>query len=395
LETRRSSHDGVVIGATIDLDGPPGVAVSVAPAGAGGLPGSGTDGRLRLGVIGVGAWATAAHIPGFLRRPEVEPWIVNRRDPAVLSVLQDRFGFPHATTDWHEVIAERPDMIALAGPVSVRAEQARAAIEAGIHVLAEKPFTVHPADAWAIDALARERDVHVVLAYAWNEMGISEQARRLIEGPDGIGEVEHISVAMATIVRDLLTEGTAYVDDPAVPLPRRESWSDPAVSGGGYGQGQLTHALGLVMRLLPAARASQVAAFTAGVGARVELHDALVVRFEDGAIGSIGGASLPLGTFGNEHQLAIRITGSRGQVVLDMAAPRVARSTRDTLFTAELSDEDVRWSFDRVTDRLVDLVLGRTTENPSPASLGARVVEVLDAMYRSAASGQVEPVSRR
>jgi hypothetical protein len=223
-------------------------------------------------------------------------------------------------------------------------------------------------------------------------MGITEHARRLIGGADGIGEVEHVSVEMSTIVRDLLTDGTAYIEDPSVPLPRGETWSDPAVSGGGYGQGQLTHALGLLMRLLPDARAARVSAFTAGPGARVELHDALVIRFASGAIGSIGGASLPLGTFGNQHQLTIRVTGARGQVVLDMAAPRVARSMRSDDIEVPLSDEDVRWSFDRVTDRLVDLVLGRTTENPSPPSLGARVVEVLDGMYRSAASGRVAEV---
>ena len=358
------------------------------------LPGRGMGGRLRLGVIGAGAWAVAAHIPGFLHRPEVEPWIVNRRDPAILEVIRDRFGFAHAVTDWREVIAARPDIVALTGPLAMRAEQARAAIEAGIHVLAEKPFTLDPANAWAIDALARERGVHVVLCYAWNEMGIAEQARRLIHGPDAIGRIEHVSVEMATIVRDLLTDGTTYIGDPEVPLPRGETWSDPRVSGGGYGQGQLTHALGLVMRLLPDARASQVAALTAGPGARVDLHDALVVRFEDGAIGSIGGAALPLGTFGNQHQLTIRITGTRGQVVLDMAAPRVARSMRGDDVVAELTDEDVRWSFDRVTDRIVDLVLGNTTQNPSPASLGARVVEVLDGMYRSAASGRFEAVGR-
>ncbi len=352
------------------------------------------DGRLRLGVIGAGAWAAFAHIPGFLRRTEVEPWIVNRRDPVQLDRLREQFSFAQATTDWREVIEARPDIVSLTGPVHLRAEQAKAALEAGIHVLAEKPFTVNPADAWAIDRLARERGLHVVLCYAWNEMGITEQARRLIGGPEGIGEVEYVSVEMSTIVRDLLTAGTTYLGDADVPLPRGETWSDPAVSGGGYGQGQLTHALGLVMRLVPELRATDVAAFTAGPGARVELHDALAVRFEGGAIASIGGASLPLGTFGNQHQLTIRITGRRGQVVLDMAAPRVARSTGADDVSASLSEEDVRWSFDRVTDRMVDLVLGRTTDNPSPAALGARVVEILDGMYRSAATGRVTRVSR-
>lgn len=350
--------------------------------------------RLRLGVIGAGAWASFAHIPGFLRRPEVEPWIVNRRDPAELAPLRERFGFAHATTDWREVIAAAPDIVALTGPGALRAEQALAALAAGVHVLAEKPFTLDPADAWAIDRLARERGLHVVLSYAWNEMGITGAARRLIPGPDGIGEFEHVDVQMATVVRELLTDGTTYLGDAPVPLPRGETWHDPAVSGGGYGQGQLTHALGLVMRLLPDARAREVAAFTHGPGARVELHDALVIRFENGAIGSIGGASLPLGSFGNRHQLAIRVTGRRGQVLLDMDAPRVVRSTAGEEQAVDLSAADVRWSFDRVTDRIVDLVLGRTTENPSPAELGARVVEILDAMYRSAASGRVESVRR-
>ncbi|MEZ4595758.1 MAG: hypothetical protein R3C32_02335 [Chloroflexota bacterium] len=38
-------------------------------------------------------------------------------------------------------------------------------------------------------------------------------------------------------------------------------------------------------------------------------------------------------------------------------------------------------------DRFVDLASGRQAENRSPAELGARVVEVLDGMYRSAATG--------
>ena len=41
---------------------------------------------------------------------------------------------------------------------------------------------------------------------------------------------------------------------------------------------------------------------------------------------------------------------------------------------------------------LVDLALGRKTENGAPGIVGARAVEVLDALYRSAASGRMETV---
>ena len=43
-------------------------------------------------------------------------------------------------------------------------------------------------------------------------------------------------------------------------------------------------------------------------------------------------------------------------------------------------------------DALVDAALGRPPANNSPAELGARTVEILEAAYRSAASGVLESV---
>lgn len=342
---------------------------------------------LTLGVIGAGTWAIAAHLPAFAARDDVAPLIVCRRDRAVLGEVQRMFGFPRATTDWREVIEARPDLVVLTGPVGLRATQARAALEAGCHVLVEKPFTVDPADAWALDELARARGRVLMLCYAWNEMGIVESARRLLLEDGGVGTIEHVSVAMSTVVRDLLLHGRTYVDIPIDVGPRPETWSDPAVSGGGYGQGQLTHGLGLLFRLIPQ-RASVVSAFTgSAAGASVELHDAITLRLEGGAVGVVSGASLPPGTFGDQHQLQIRVTGDRGQVLVDLDRPLVRRSRAADDVTVELSADDVTWSFARVVDRFVDLAQGREVGMRSPAELGARVVEVLDGMYRSAASG--------
>ena len=351
--------------------------------------------RLKLGVIGAGTWAIAAHLPAFAARDDVEPLIVCRRDEGLLEEVRSRFGFERATTDWRQVIEAGPDLVVLAGPAALRATQARAALEAGAHVLAEKPFTIAPADAWGLDALARAQGRTLMLCYAWNEMGIVEHARRLLLEDGGVGRVEHVSVVMATVVRDLLLGGRPYVDLTLDSPPRRETWSDPDVSGGGYGQGQLTHAIGLLFRLLPL-RAREVRALTgAPGGSRVELHDALVLGFDGGAIGTISGASLPAGTFRDVHQLQVRVTGDRGQLLIDLDRPLVRRSRGgEDDVTVELSDDDVAWSFGRVVDRFVDLAAGRTTENRSPAELGARVVEVLDAMYRSAASGEVPSVER-
>lgn len=351
--------------------------------------------RLTLGVIGAGTWAIAAHLPAFAARDDVEPLIVCRRDPTLLGEVQRLFHFPRATIDWREVIEARPDLVVLTGPVAMRAEQARAALEAGCHVLAEKPFTVDPRDAWELASLAEARGRVLMLCYAWNEMGIVEAARRLLLEDGGVGTIEHVSVAMSTVVRDLLLEGRTYVDTPIDSPPRPETWSDPGVSGGGYGQGQLTHGLGLLFRLIPQ-RAVRVTAFTGTpAGSAVELHDAIALELEDGAIGVVSGASLPPGTYGNTHQIQVRVTGDQGQVVVDLDRPLVRRSRAHDDLSVELSSDDVAWSFQRVIDRFVDLAAGRDVENRSPGELGARVVEVLDGMYRSASTGAPVGISRR
>jgi hypothetical protein len=60
--------------------------------------------------------------------------------------------------------------------------------------------------------------------------------------------------------------------------------------------------------------------------------------------------------------------------------------------TPQLEPGALYYECDGPPNTLVDLALGRDVENCSPAELGARTVEILDAAYRSAASGSLEPV---
>ena len=129
-----------------------------------------------------------------------------------------------------------------------------------------------------------------------------------------------------TVVRDLLLTGLPYVDIDIDSPPQLSTWGDAATSGGGYSQGQLTHGIGLLFRLLPL-RASEVMAFTSAPDdAKVELHDAIALRFDDGTIGTISGAAIPHGSYENKHQLQIRITGDRGGLLLDLDRPHLRRT---------------------------------------------------------------------
>lgn len=353
--------------------------------------------RLRLGVIGAGSWTVSSHLPNLVRRRdagEVEFTIVNRRNPQMLARISERFGFAKSTTDWREVIAEGPDVVVVGSPPGHHFEQAKAALEAGAHVTCEKPFTIDPADAWELDATARRTGRSLFIAYGWNYRPMVIQAHRLMHDDGGVGEIEHVSIHMDSVTRELLSETGDYPGADPEAIPQADTWSRPETSGGGYGQAQLTHALGVALWITDLRGREAFALMSAPLDARVELHDAVALRYTNGAIGTMSGGSSHLGGAGNRHAVEVRSIGSRGQFHLDL---------RDNiLWRYRSADDDVRVPLDADAglydcqgpiDALVDAGLGRAPANNSPAELGARTVEILDAAYRSAKSGALEPVA--
>ena len=136
------------------------------------------------------------------------------------------------------------------------------------------------------------------------------------------------------------------------------------------------------------------ALMSAPLDAQVELHDAVSIRFTNGAIGSMGGASSHLGGADNRHAVEVRAVGARGMFHLDL---------RDNILWRYRGEgDDVRVPLEADAglydcigpiDAVVDAGLGRNPANNSPAELGARTVEILNAAYRSADSGSLEDVA--
>lgn len=347
--------------------------------------------KLRLGVIGAGSWAVAAHLPALARRAgDVEFVAVCRKGGDALRRIKDRFGFAHASEDYQDVLDAGVDLVVVAGPTSVHHEHACAALDAGAHVLCEKPFTLTAKQAWDVVATAERAGRHLVLSFGWNFAPMVERAARML-AEAGIGGVEHISVTMSSPTRELLSDTGAYPDASADTVPDPETWTNPAVSGGGYGQAQLSHALALAFGLTGARATGAFALMAAPSGAPVELHDALCLALDGGGTCSVGGASSFVGADGNKHHLVFEAVGSEGQLLVDVFRERVSRFRPD-LGQTDLAVEPGDGAYDggRAADRLVDLALGRTEDNPAPGELGARTVEALELAYRSAASGEFE-----
>lgn len=345
--------------------------------------------KIRVGVIGAGSWAVSAHLPTLAARPEVELVSVCRRGADMLEQIRDTFGFAHASEDWRDVVDQELDAIVVSSPSGFHHEQARAALLSGAHVLCEKPMTIDPADAWDLVETAASVDRQLLVSFGWNYMPMVRRAVAMVR-EHGIGELEHLTVHMSSATRELLSNTGAYPDSSPETVPEQATWTDPSVSGGGYGQAQLSHALALALALVPERVASAYALTSAPLQAPVELHDAVALRFDGGGVGVLSGGSSHLGAWGNKHELEVRAIGSEGQLIVDVHRELAWIYRPDgTDERLEVSEGDGLYDMTGPSNALVEVAAGNLSANTAPGELGARTVEALSLVYGSASSGQL------
>ena len=343
--------------------------------------------RARIGVIGAGWWAVANHLPILKAMPDCEIVAVNRLGAAELADVQRAFGVARGFEDYREMLAKvEMDGVVISSPHVLHFEHARAALEWGCHALVEKPMTTNTDDARELVALAARAGREIVIPYGWNFKGWTPAARRLAAG---VGRVEHVVLQMANALDDLFAGMPMKETEGAMFRPPPSTWADPK-GAGGFGWGQLVHALGLMFRIVDL-EPREAFAMTGQSPAGVDYYDAATVRFSGGATASISGsATLPKG---RPVQIDLRIFGSEGMLVIDIERERLELRRRDGRDeVVPMMPGDGAYSCDEPLRVLVDLCLGREVENNAPGLVGQRAVEVLDAIYRSARSGRVERV---
>jgi len=346
--------------------------------------------RARIGVIGCGWWATRAHLPALLANPDAriagiaDPDLANRTRAAEQFEIPAERVFADAAAMLESVDL---DAAIVAVPHASHAALARLVLERGVHLLLEKPMTLAPPDARALAALADERGVDLIIGYPWHyNRQVLAVRDAIAEGR--IGTIEYVSCQFASVVRELYRGNPEPYRDLlgySVNPPGVRTYADPAISGGGQGQTQVTHSAALLF-LLTGLRPVAVAAMAEPFELEVDLADAIVVRFDNGAIGSMGstGSVQP----GQDEILEYRIFGDRGHVAFDVNEGIAVIHGRDgethRLPGIPVDERYPDWA---PADNLVDVVLGRGA-NGSPASLGVTTVEFVHAMYRAARDGR-------
>src|ERR1051325_7659210 len=123
---------------------------------------------LRVGILGAGTWARHAHIPGWQRDPRCEVVSICDVDRGRAAAYAAEFAIPEATEDWQALVSRGDvDITDIVTPSQTHYELALAALEAGKHVLCEKPVAYDFRQTRNAADLARRKGLKTKLGFTF------------------------------------------------------------------------------------------------------------------------------------------------------------------------------------------------------------------------------------
>jgi predicted dehydrogenase len=152
---------------------------------------------VRIGVAGLGYWG-----PNLVRvlheLPEAEVVAVCELEPEKLAKVTRRYPNVRAATSYDGLLAGDVDAVAIATPVSSHYPLAREALEAGKHVLVEKPIAGSLREAEMLVAAAAERQLTLMPAHTFLYSPPVNTVRELIKSGE-LGEIYFISTSRVNL----------------------------------------------------------------------------------------------------------------------------------------------------------------------------------------------------
>lgn len=131
----------------------------------------------------------------FSTRPLPVMHTVAGRNPSDLEEFAERWGWAHHTTDWLAAVEDpRIDLVDIATPNHIHAEQAIAALEAGKHVVCEKPLAGTLSDAEAMTRAAEKADGQTFVWYNYRRVPAVALAHRIVKS-GALGRLYHVRAA--------------------------------------------------------------------------------------------------------------------------------------------------------------------------------------------------------
>jgi predicted dehydrogenase len=285
--------------------------------------------RLRLGMVGGGRGAFIGAVHRMAARLDDRYEFVagvlssdpqrSRDSGADLLLDADRC---YATIDdmvrAESARSDRIDVVAIVTPNHLHHAPARKFLEAGFHVICDKPLTTTIADAENLAATAERARRILAVTYNYSGYPLVRHAQQMIAS----GELGELRVVQIEYAQDWLTNLLEAQGN------KQAAWrGDPQKSGVAGAVADIgTHAFHLT-EFVTGLRVTQIAAELSihVAGRRLDDNAQMMLRFANGARGALWASQVAPG---NENGLRLRIYGEQGGIEWAQEAPNHLRFTR-------------------------------------------------------------------
>ncbi|MEH7334998.1 Gfo/Idh/MocA family oxidoreductase [Neobacillus drentensis] len=134
--------------------------------------------KLRIGIIGVGGIAQDRHIPAFLELSDIcEITALSDVNGERARKVAEKYYIPHVFEDYHQLFSE-VDAVCICTPNKFHAEITIAALEAGVHVLCEKPMALNAEECKGMIAASQKAGKVLAIAYHYRFMKEAQAAKK-------------------------------------------------------------------------------------------------------------------------------------------------------------------------------------------------------------------------
>jgi len=329
---------------------------------------------LRIGILGAARIAPMALVRPARQVPGVEVAAVAARDPERARRFAKRHGVPRVHESYEALVADESlDAVYNPLPNSHHAEWSIRALEAGRHVLCEKPLASNAAEAQRMAEAAERTGRHLVEAFHWRYHPLAARMREVVRNE--IGEVRRLQTTLCF----------------PLPLPNdiRYRWD----LAGGAAMDAGCYAVNM-MRFLAEAEPEVVRAEVRLARPKVDRWIRAELRFADGRSGRVTASLFSARLV----DVSIRVVGSEGEMrVLNPIAPhlyhRLVVRRRSGKTTRERVPGDATYTHQL---RAFAEQLRGGAPMPSDARDAIANMRVIDAIYAAAGlppRGVQEPTS--